>query len=207
MSSGDPETRTRILEATWRLMVERNGQGVRMRDVAEAAGVSRQAVYDHFGSRAELMVATARYGDEVRGLEERLGRYRAVTRGVDRLEAFIGFWGNYIPEIYGIARALLAARETDEAVAAAWDDRMAVVQEACRDIVERLRHDGMLAPGWTKEEAGDLLWTMLSIGNWENLTLERGWSVDRYVARMKELTERAFVQDNPKDSGRSHAGR
>ncbi|MBA2782057.1 MAG: helix-turn-helix transcriptional regulator, partial [Rubrobacteraceae bacterium] len=39
-------TRTRILEATWRLMEERSGQGVRMRDVAEAAGVSRQAVYD-----------------------------------------------------------------------------------------------------------------------------------------------------------------
>ena len=166
-----------------------------MRDVAGAAGVSRQAVYDHFGSRAELMVATARYGDEVRGLEGRLGRYRAATRGVDRLGAFIEFWGNYIPEMYGIARAMLAARETDEAVAAAWDDRMAVVQEACRDIVGRLRRDGMLAPGWSKEEAGDLLWAMLSIGNWENLTLERGWSVDQYVEKMQALAKRAFVKE------------
>ena len=33
-------------------MEERNGQGVRMSDVAGAAGVSRQAVYHHFGSRA-----------------------------------------------------------------------------------------------------------------------------------------------------------
>jgi AcrR family transcriptional regulator len=193
MSSGDPKTRTRILEATWRLMVERNGQGVRMRDVAEEAGVSRQAVYDHFGSRAELMVATARYGDEVRGLEGRLGGYRAATGGVERLEAFVEFWGNYIPEIYGIATAMLAARETDEAVAAAWDDRMRVVQEACRDIVGRLQRDGMLAPGWSQVEASEMLWSMLSIGNWENLTLERGWSVGLYVARMKELTKRAFV--------------
>jgi AcrR family transcriptional regulator len=202
MSSGDPKTRTRILEATWRLMVERNGQGVRMRDVAEAAGVSRQAVYDHFGSRAELMVATARYGDEVRGLEERLAGYRAATGGVERLEAFVEFWGNYIPEIYGIARALLAARETDKAVAAAWDDRMRVVQEACHDIVGRLRRDGMLAPGWSLDEAGEMLWTMLSIGNWENLTLERGWPVSLYVARMKELTRRAFVREDQKDRGR-----
>jgi AcrR family transcriptional regulator len=202
MSSGDPKTRTRILEATWRLMVERNGQGVRMRDVAEAAGVSRQAVYDHFGSRAELMVATARYGDEVRGLEKRLAGYRAATGGVERLEAFVEFWGNYIPEIYGIARALLAARETDKAVAAAWDDRMRVVQEACHDIVGRLRRDGMLAPGWSLDEAGEMLWTMLSIGNWENLTLERGWPVSLYVARMKELTRRAFVREDQKDRGR-----
>ena len=197
MSSGDPKTRTRILEATWRLMVGRNRLGVRMRDVAEEAGVSRQAVYDHFGSRADLMVATARYGDEVRGLEGRLGRYRAATRGVDRLGAFIEFWGNYIPEIYGIARAMLAARETDEAVAAAWDDRMGVVQEACKEIVGRLQRDGMLVPGWSLDEAGEMLWSLLSIGNWENLTLERGWPVGLYVDRMKEVTKRTFVRAEP----------
>src|SRR5919112_5620453 len=192
--SKESETRTRILEATWRLMVQRSGQGVRMRDVAEVAGVSRQAVYDHFGSRAELMVATARYGDEVRGLDERLRRYRATTAGVERLETFVEFWGNYIPEIYGIARALLAARETDEAVAAAWDDRMGVVREACKDIVGRLERDGVLAPGWSSDEAGEMLWSLLSIGNWEDLTLERGWPVDRYVDRMKEVARRAFVR-------------
>src|SRR5215211_5842222 len=207
MSSGDPKTRTRILEATWRLMVGRNGRGVRMRDVAEEAGVSRQAVYDHFGSRADLMVATARYGDEVRGLEGRLVGYRAASGGVERLEAFVEFWGNYIPEIYGIARALLTARETDKAVAAAWDDRMQVVQEACHDIVGRLRREGRLVAGWSLDEAGEMLWTMLSIGNWENLTLERGWPVSLYVARMKELTKHAFVRDKPKDRGRSHARR
>jgi AcrR family transcriptional regulator len=194
MSSDGSETRTRILEATWRLMEERNGQGVRMRDVAEAAGVSRQAVYIHFGSRAELMVATARYGDEVRGLDERLRRYRAAITGVERLEAYVEFWGNYIPEIYGIARALLAARETDEAVAAAWDDRMGVVREACRDIIERLHRDGTLAPGWTLDDAADLLWTMLSIRNWESLTIECDWSTNQYVGWMQELTKRAFVR-------------
>src|ERR687894_2052019 len=194
MSSGQSETRTRILEATWRLMEERNGQGVRMRDVAEAAGISRQAVYDHFGSRADLMVETARYGDEVRGLDERLRRYRAATTGVEQLEAFVEFWGNYIPEIYGIARALLAARETDEAVAAAWDDRMGVVCEACRDIIERLHRDGTLASWWPRDEAADLLWTMLSIRNWEQLTIECGWTTNQYVGWMQELTKCAFVR-------------
>lgn len=178
-----------------RLMEERGGRGVRMRDVAGAAGVSRQAVYDHFGSRAELMVATARYGDEVRGLEGRLRGYRSAVGGVERLEAFVEFWGNYIPEIHGIARALLADREGDKAVAAAWDDRMRTVQEACHDIAGRLRRDGVLTPGWSVEEAGEMLWSLLSIGNWENLTLERGWPVERYVDRMQELCRRVFVRE------------
>ncbi len=180
-------------------MEERVGRNVRMGDVAKGAGVSRQAVYDHFGSRAELMVATVRYGDEVLGLNQRLRRYRAAGSGVERLETYVEFWGNYIPEIYGIARALLAERETDEAVAAAWDDRMRAVYDACRDIIEKLWRDGTLAPGWPTDEAADLLWTMLSIRNWESLTRERGWPMDHYVDRMQDLTKRVFVRvsENP----------
>lgn len=187
------------MDAAWRLMEERHGRGVRMSDVAGGAGVSRQAVYDHFGTRAELMVATVRYGDEVLGLDERLRRYRAAGSGVERLESYVEFWGNYIPQIYGIARAMLAARDADEAVAAAWDDRMGAVYEACRNTIERLDQEGTLAPGWTLDEAADLLWTMLSIRNWESLTMERGWSTSQYVDRMQDLTRRVFVRE-PEDA-------
>ncbi len=188
------ETRTRILEATWRLLEERRGRGVRMRDVADAAGISRQAVYLHFGSRSDLLVATARYLDEVRGLGERLRGYRAASSGVERLEAYVEFWGNYIPEVYGVARALLADREVDEAAAAAWDDRMGAVRESCRSIVEALHDDGMLTSGWSIEEATDLLWSILSIRNWEQLTIECGWTTERYVALIRELSRHAFVR-------------
>jgi hypothetical protein len=71
---------------------------------------------------------------------------------------------------------------------------LGVVREACRDIIERLHRDGTLAPGWSREEAAALLWTMLSIRNWESLTLERGWLISRCVARMQELTKRVFVR-------------
>jgi AcrR family transcriptional regulator len=194
MSSGELETRDRILEATRRLMEERRGQGVRMRDIADTAGVSRQAVYDHFGSRAKLLVATTHYVDEVRGLRERRRRFQAATTGVERLEAYVEFWGNYIPEVYGMAKALLAARETDEAATAAWDDRMGAVRESCRITIEALHRDGMLAPEWSRDEAIDLMWTMLSIRNWEQLTIECGWSTSQYVGRMQKLLKRALVR-------------
>src|SRR5918998_3613291 len=194
MSSGELKTRDRILEATRRLMEERRGQGVPMRDVADAAGISRQAVYDHFGSRARLLVATTHYVDEVRGLEERRRRFQAATTGVEHLEAYVDFWGNYIPEVYGMAKALLAARETDEAAAAAWDDRMGAVRESCRYTIEALHGDGMLAPEWSRDEAVDLMWTMLSIRNWEQLTIDGGWSTSQYVGGMQKLLKRTFVR-------------
>lgn len=188
-------TRTRILEATWRLMEERRGRDVRMRDIADAAGISRQAVYDHFGSRTKLLVETTHYVDEERGLRERRQRFQSATGGVERLEAYVEFWGNYIPEVYGMAKALLEARETEEAAAAAWDDRMGAVRESCRLTIEALHRDGMLASGWSLEEAVDLMWTMLSVRNWEQLTIECGWPQDRYIGRMQELLKRVFVKE------------
>ena len=84
-------------------MEERRGQGARMRDIADAESFSRQAVYDHFGSRTKLLVATTHYADEVRGLRERRRRFQAATSGVERQESYVEFWGNYIPEVYGMA--------------------------------------------------------------------------------------------------------
>jgi AcrR family transcriptional regulator len=194
MSSTESETRLRILEATWQLMEKQQGQGVRMSDIAAAAGISRQALYLHFNSRTDLLVETTRWGDEVRGIEERINRCRAAPNGLKMLEAYIDFWGNYLPEIYGIARALMVARENDEAAAAAWNDRMAVLRDCCRYTIETLQREGQLRAEWTAAQAIDFLWTLLSIYNWEQLTVECGWPIDQYVSWMQTLAKRAFVQ-------------
>jgi AcrR family transcriptional regulator len=194
MSSGDPETRKRILEKTWRLMERRRGQDVLISDIARAAGVSRQAVYLHFGSRAGLLIATVRYVDEVNHLNERIQGMNTAIHGVEVLNAFVDFWGNYIPEIYGIAKALLAVRDTDKDASAAWDDRMNVFYQGCRSVIDCLARDQSLASEWDPDQATDTLETMMSISAWENLTIERGWTPDEYISRMKLALRRMFVK-------------
>ncbi|MFQ5547617.1 MAG: TetR/AcrR family transcriptional regulator [Woeseia sp.] len=193
MSSQDLQTRERILIATVEMLEQHAGRGVRMGDIARAAGISRQAVYLYFGSRAELLEATTKYRDEVLELDRRLAPSRAAASGVERLARYIEFWGNYIPEIYGVAKALLLVRDTDEAAAAAWQDRMLAMRDGCRAAIDALHADGTLAPGWTPKRATDVLWTMLSVPNWENLTAECGWSTQQYVRWMKTVAKRTFV--------------
>ena len=164
-----------------------------MSDIAEAAAISRQALYLHFSSRREVMIATIHYVDEVKGLNERLESFQAATTGIELLETCVEVWGNYIPEIYGLVKALLQTRETDEASAAAWDDCMSCLRDTCRQIIETLHRDGILAPEWTPGEAIDVLWTAISVQNWEQLTIERGWSTAQYVDRMKTLLKLVFV--------------
>jgi AcrR family transcriptional regulator len=193
MSSTETRTRPRILEAAVRLLEEHQGRGVRMGDIAKRAGISRQAVYLHFESRTELLVAATKYLDEQLNLDRRLVRSRTAASGIERLESFIEAWGDYIPEIYGVAKALLSARDTDEAAAVAWRDRMQALRDGCRAAIDALHADGTLAKGWTRPRATDLLWAMLSVRSWEDLTVECGWSSQQYTRGMKTLAVRTFV--------------
>ena len=58
MSSDNPTTRTRILDATRDLLDSQPGDGGAHVRYCEAGGVSRQALYLHFPNRTELFIAT-----------------------------------------------------------------------------------------------------------------------------------------------------
>ena len=193
MSREPTDTRGRILDAAWQLLEASRGTGVRMSDIAKQAQISRQALYLHFATRSELLIATTRYLDEVKDIDQRLAASRSAQSGVTRLEAFIEGWGNYIPEIYGIARALLIARETDDAAKQAWNDRMAAVREGCAAAVDALKRDDALTSAYPANQATDILWTMLSVRNWEQLTIECGWSQAKYIRSMKRLAKNALL--------------
>jgi AcrR family transcriptional regulator len=193
MSSENNETRSKILKSTVRMLEEQGGKGVRMGDIARESGISRQAVYLHFASRTDLLVAATRYLDEALDVDKRLAPSRAATSGEERLSLYIDCWGNYIPAIYGVCKALMLARDSDEAAAAAWDDRMAAMRDGCRAAIDALHADGTLAPEWTRQSATDSLWAMLQVPNWEALTIDCGWSTKQYVRGMTTIAERTFV--------------
>lgn len=194
MSSKHVETRVRILEATIRILKELGGRDARMSDIAKETGISRQAVYLHFASRTELLVAATQYLDEKLDADSRLAPSRTATDGVERLRLYIECWGNYIPEIYSVAKALMMAQDSDKAAAAAWNNRMRAMRDGCRAAIDALHADGDLAQGWTRPKAADALWTILLVPNWENLTDACGWSTKDYIRWMKVIAERTFVR-------------
>ncbi len=195
MSNGKSETRSRILDATVALLESRAGIDVRMSDIAKAAGISRQALYLHFVTRAELLIETTHHLDRIHNREERLHRSRTANTGGERLEAFIEAWGGYIPDIYSVAKALIAMRYTDEAAAEAWNKRMQDMREGCEAAVLALKNDNKLRPGRSVQEATDLLWTILSVRNWEQLVGECGWTQEQYVHSVKQVCRQLFIAD------------
>jgi len=193
MSSEIPTTRVRILDAAWTLLESNPGVAARMSDIAKAAGISRQALYLHFPTRGDLLVATTRHIDSMKGVDARLAESRAAPSGRERLAAYVAAWGGYIPEIHGISVALRAMRDSDAEAAAAWDDRMQAVRHGCAAAVRALAADGALRPGLAEEEATDLLWALLSVETWERLVRDCGWSQADYERGITELAEAALV--------------
>src|ERR687898_470672 len=148
-STRSGRTRLHILEAARRLLEEHGYHGTGLEAVAASAGVSRQSIYLHFGSKAQLMLALVAHVDEEAGLAE-------------------------------LAEA-------------AWRDRMESRRRRCRQIVGRLTEEGRLAPGWSQDEAADLLWATSGLRVWEDLVAERGWSTERFRRRLQQVLRQALV--------------
>jgi len=188
------ETRSRILRAVWTLMEGNRGQGARMSDIAKAAGISRQALYLHFDNRADLLVATTRYMDEIQGVEELLRPSREATSGQQRLREFVWAMGEHFPNVQGMARGLLAIKDTDSEAQAAWNERMEAIREGCAAAIEMLANEGQLSEVWSVDSATALFWSMLSFETWDQLTTRSGWSNAQYTEQMQALALRSFVK-------------
>ena len=191
-SYGDPETRIRILDAAWALLEER-GTGIRIADVAAKAGVSRQAVYLHFGDRASLFVALGDHIDVSFGRDDLRKHVFGAPTGVESLRRWVQTMSWYTAKIDSVSRILELGAESDEALGAVWKDRMTGRRGHVRRIAERIEAEGRLADGWTVEAAADLIFTVTLPGPWRVLTAVLGWSEERYAEEITGLLERSVL--------------
>ncbi len=193
---GHADTRERILAATQELVAER-GSKLKLSDVADRAGVSRQAVYLHFGDRTGLLLALVRKMDETLELGESLAHLFQAETGADVIARTMALHGRFSASIDPVASMLEAAQYDDEALGGAWRDRMRLRHRVHRKIVQRIAELGELEQEWPAEAAADLLYALTLPGPWRELTRELGWSQSQYVDAMTRLLGKALLAPEP----------
>jgi AcrR family transcriptional regulator len=189
---GDPDTRRRILRAAWELL-EQQDSGVRLVDVADRAGVSRQAVYLHFGDRSGLLVALVDFIDVSLGAVQLRAHIHGGATGVESLQRWIETMSWYTAKIDRVTQVLETSQYQDEALSAAWRDRMGRRQMHLRSIVERIAAAGHLAEGWSVEAVVDLIYVVTMPGPWRELTRELGWTAEQYTQNLTRLIRSALL--------------
>jgi AcrR family transcriptional regulator len=197
---GDPGTRERLLQAAWDLALEQ-GLALRLADVAARAGVSRQAVYLHFGDRAGLLLALLARVDQAFSLADLLARVDQARTGVEALDRMVEVHAAYSPRIDALTRILEAHQDQDPAVAAALRDRLDLRRAAHRAVIARIAAEGDLASGWTADTAADLFYAITMPAPWRELTSTCGWSPKQYAQRISQLLHSALIAGRNESPG------
>jgi AcrR family transcriptional regulator len=111
--------RSRLLEATVELLVERGFSGTSTTLVSERAGVSRGAQLHHFPTKNDLVVAAVEHLTELRGAEL-ADAFDALPPGPGRTRAVVRMLGDHFSSpVFTAALELWVAARTDEALLAA----------------------------------------------------------------------------------------
>lgn len=179
-TSRSEQTRLRILDAANALLLARGYRGVGLAEVASSAGVSRQTLYDQFGSKSGLLRAMVTRSEDVAGLPRLLERVRAETDGVAMLRAMLDAVAEVEPQVYPFSRLVYAARLDDPVAAELWRWRIASRRAGMRAVMERIAAEDGLQPGVSTEEATDVAWAVASPHHYEYLVVSGGWDLARY---------------------------
>ena len=163
-------------------MFEEHGYyGAGLAAVAKQAGVSRQAIYLHFPSKAELLTALHLhiYDTDVLPALQRYPITDAMN-GADVLDATIAADVEVTEKVWRIHESLTLARRQHPEVDQTLAPREEARYEELLDVAHRLQQDDMLPPAIPVGLFSDMLWGLLNSGTYRNLVVERGWSLEQY---------------------------
>ncbi len=180
-SNGRPQTRTQILEAARALFEELGYYGAGLEAVAKKAGVSRQAIYLHFPSKAELLTALHLHVFDT-DVVPALARHPVTDAmpALDVLDATITADVEIVAQVWRIHESLMLARRQHPEVEQTLRPREEEHYDGLIDVGRRLEREGALPPTMPVGLFADMLWGLMNIGTFRNLVIERGWSLDQY---------------------------
>ncbi len=165
-----------------------------MGEVAERAGVSRQALYLHFADRTSLFLEVSRLADSTARTPARQRRIDEASTARDAFREAIALQAFLKPRLKGVATALDVLRRSDPAADAAWKEREHARLQRCEQVIQRLHDEGELASGWDIPTAARSFWAVTSQRVWDDLVMDQGWSTTQYRTHITTLLETALLR-------------
>lgn len=195
------ETRKRILDAARELIVERGYRAATVAAIARTAGVHIDTVYELVGRKPvvlrELIERALSGTDGAVSAEER-GYVKAILAEPDpvrKLTIYAGAVRRIQSRMAPLLLALRDASATEPDAEQVWGEISDRRAANMRKLVQDLEAAGGLRPGLSVEEAADVVWATNSSEVYVLLTVERGWSPDRYERWLADTWCRLLLPD------------
>jgi AcrR family transcriptional regulator len=188
----DAEARhRRIVQEAEKLFLDKGFAATSIGQIAEAAEVSSQTIYSTFGSKAGVLSRVydfAMVGDfDETPIRERMPGFAGVRP--ERYRDVFAEHAVYIRAINERVAALLRVLEQsasiDPALAELRADLVSRFRSDCETWVDQLE-PGALRPGLTPADAAAVMALIISPTAYSILTVDAGWSADRYQRWLAE---------------------
>ena len=193
------ETRQQIIEAARRLFSEYGYAGATIDAIAQEAGVAAETIFATFGNKRTILarlIAVAVGGDEQPvPLLERSGP-QAVLQERDparKLQLFAEDISKILERVAPIFTIMRVAAKTEPDIAELLKN---VLEERLRTLgamVQSLTAHGPLRTGLDVTQGTDIVWTLTSPEVFTLLTVDRGWSREKYVDWLSDTLIRLLL--------------
>lgn len=205
------ETRRRVLEAAFRLFVDRGYAGTTIAAVAERAGVSAETIYVSFGGKRGLLegvIEMAIAGDDDPATHEDAWWTKiAESPGVrERLEKMVEYSCRILARTRPIHTVIRGAADK-EVFAAALSGRLLHDRLTAQTARVRQYLGDHLRQGLSVAEAGQRFCALASPELYYVLTVEFGWTADQHRKWLTDLLETELLEPHPARPSASAASR
>jgi len=193
------ETRSRILDAARQIMTTKGYRAATIADIARAADVHVDTVYELVGRKPALLraliegaisggadpVAPAQraYVIAMRAEPDPAGKLRLYAEAVTTIHT----------RMAPLQLALRDAGSTEPDAQRVWKDINDRRARNMRDLIGELGPAGTLREGLTLDEAADVVWATASAELFILFTAERGWTLEQYQRWLAETWQRLLL--------------
>ena len=180
------ETKNRIVDAAGALLTSRGYRATTIADIARAADVHVDTIYQLVGRKPELLrelIERAISGTDRPVDPQDRGYVQAMQAEPDparKLAIYAGAVRQIQARMAPLLLALRDAATTEPEARQVWREVSERRARNMRDLVRNLGPEGTLRPGLSVEEAADVIWATAGAELFAQLTAERGWTLDAY---------------------------
>ena len=202
--------RQQVIEAAKPLFISQGYEATSMRQLADAAGVSLQTLYNAFGSKfglfSALMDVIVAGDHEPVALSDRpeTQALRAIENPERLVRAIVAAAVPILSRLNVIYPTLRAAASSDPEVAEAHQRfTLDARYTDYRPLGGHLARIGALPPHIDAKRATDILWTVLSPDVYDLFITHRGWTVDEFERWAAESLTATLLSGRPRRTRRT----
>ena len=196
------QTRAAVLRAARDLFTTRGYAATQVADIARAAGVSVDTLYETVGRKPQLLLAVHDMelagGDAPVEAEQRdyVRQIRVAPTAAAKITIYAEALARLLPPTVPLLDSLRVAGETDPACREVYQAVRERRAANMRLFAADLRNTGELRDDLDDDTIANLVWSM-NAPEYYLLVTSRGWTPGQYAAMVRDVWTRTLLRDPP----------